>query len=420
MSQQSNAKPSLTGVRIKVRKGAAKANAKHEPQVFRDQVYKHLETATPGDFDSYTAKLIYAGSILEFNKYADSLFEILLVGGLLQPGGSYIDDGAPPSPFSLFNASEPPQVAEIKQYIDVLSKLIRRYKYLQKPLETVSIPGILQYIHRWLPVQKEKLSIAISVMIGQGLIGAACLLSLTKDHLTKDDVAIDTVTTIFRVYLADFSMDHLSSTLKKGGVKDLLAFFPANKRHAKTLDTHFREAGLPQVSEWFAKRQTLLAKENMLRELNERLEAEEANEDIIDFIKEQRDINQIAELDIVSGIWQALMSLIDWNAARADQIESFAVKELSKHAAIIEPFSQASKTQIALINIVQVYCYENTKVMKAFPQILKVLYNADCISDQGIIYWFQKGSKPDGRQHFIKAAEPLVKALQEQESEEEE
>lgn len=167
----------------------------------------------------------------------------------------------------------------------------------------MSIPGILQYIHRWLPVQKEKLSIAISIMIGQGLIGAACLLSLTKDHLTKDgeslnhinnmyqllcsydltyytDVAIDTVTTIFRVYLADFGMDHLASTLKKGGVKDLLAFFPANKRHAKTLDTHFREAGLPQVSDWFAKRQTFLAKENMLRELNERLEAEESNEDV--------------------------------------------------------------------------------------------------------------------------------------------
>lgn len=50
---------------------------------------------------------------------------------------------------------------------------------------------------------------------------------------------------------------------------------------------------------------------------------------IIDFIKEQRDVNQIAELDIVSGIWQALMALIDWNAARPDQIESFAVKELS-------------------------------------------------------------------------------------------
>jgi hypothetical protein len=65
--------------------------------------------------------------------------------------------------------------------------------------------------------------------------------------------------------------------------------------------------------------------------------------------------------------------------------------------------------------------------MKSFPQILKVrnlallsnllynkiliqvLYNKDCISDQAIIYWHQKGSKPQGRQHFLKATEPLVK-----------
>ena len=67
--------------------------------------------------------------------------------------------------------------------------------------------------------------------------------------------------------------------------------------------------------------------------------------------------------------------------------------------------------------------------MKAFPQILKVcpcplvqaflldantltfqvLYNKDCVSDQAIIYWHQKGSKPQGRQHFLKATESLVK-----------
>jgi hypothetical protein len=65
--------------------------------------------------------------------------------------------------------------------------------------------------------------------------------------------------------------------------------------------------------------------------------------------------------------------------------------------------------------------------MKAFPQILKVrrqlinagyvmlripsqvLYNKDCVSDQAIIYWHQKGSKPQGRQHFLKATEGLVK-----------
>jgi hypothetical protein len=33
------------------------------------------------------------------------------------------------------------------------------------------------------------------------------------------------------------------------------------------------------------------------------------------------------------------------------------------------------------------------------------------VSDQAIIYWHQKGSKPQGRQHFLKATEGLVKVL---------
>ena len=149
MSQQSAAsKPSLQGVRIKARKGAVKAQAKHEPtsiyplflfyfilsyfnnifSVFRDQLYKHLETVPEADFDSFATKLVQAGSTLEFLKYADALFEIILVGGLLQPGGSFIDDGAPTSPFTVFNAKEPAEVDDIKKYAEVLNKLIRRFK----------------------------------------------------------------------------------------------------------------------------------------------------------------------------------------------------------------------------------------------------------------------------------------------------
>ena len=94
--------------------------------VFRDQLYKHLETVPEGDFDGFTNKLVQAGSTLEYLKYAEALFEILLVGGLLQPGGSYIDDGAPPSPFSIFNAKEPVEASDVKQYVEVFNKLIRR------------------------------------------------------------------------------------------------------------------------------------------------------------------------------------------------------------------------------------------------------------------------------------------------------
>jgi len=152
MSQQA-AKPSLQGVRIKARKGAVKAQAKHEPSsmlfrilvslltcaVFRDQLYKHLETVQEGDFESYATKLVQAGSTLDFLKYADALFEIILVGGLLQPGGNYIDDGAQVSPFTIFNAKEPAQVDEIKSYIDVLNKLIRRFVVRLAPSDILAL-----------------------------------------------------------------------------------------------------------------------------------------------------------------------------------------------------------------------------------------------------------------------------------------
>ena len=102
--------------------------------VFRDQLYKYLETVTPGDFEGYYNKLVAAGGQLELLKYADTLFEILIVGGLLQPGGSYVDDGAPPSPFSIFNAKEPVEVADVKKYVEVFNKLIRRC--VRFPVET--------------------------------------------------------------------------------------------------------------------------------------------------------------------------------------------------------------------------------------------------------------------------------------------
>jgi hypothetical protein len=146
--QQSAAKPSLQGVRIKARKGAVKAHAKHEPTgtsrrsctyftpsassilslslVFRDQVYKHLEAIPGGDFDAVTNKLIQAGSTLEFLKYSDALFDILIVGGLLQPGGSYLDADGPTSPFSLFQIKLPSEPEDIKKFVEVLNKLIRR------------------------------------------------------------------------------------------------------------------------------------------------------------------------------------------------------------------------------------------------------------------------------------------------------
>jgi len=176
---------------------------------------------------------------------------------------------------------------------------------------------------------------------------------------------------------------------------------------------------MPQVADWWARKQYAVVKEDVIKELSEMREREDTTEQIVTALKAHQEESPIPENELIQCIWQGLMGSVDWSA-RPDQIEGLALREVTKFAPILEPFCEGAKTQVALINAVQVYCYEDTRIIKAFPQILKVLYNKDCISDQAIIYWHQKGSKPQGRQHFLKGAEPLVKFLQEQESSDEE
>jgi len=413
-------KPSLSGVRIKARKGAVKASAKHEPTTFRDQLYKYLETVPEGDFEGYTNKLITAGATLEFLKYSDALFEILFVGWILQPGGSRLDDDAPPSPFSVNNAAEPATVEELKKYVDVFAKVIRRYKYLQKPLDEHTLPALLQYSVKWPSGQRDKLSTTVGLLISQGYASAACLQSLTKDNLVKDDGALNVVTVLFRTIMGEQGIDGLASHLKKGGVKDLLLFFPATRRDLSHLETHFKDAGMPQVVDWYVKRKQAAIKEAVTAHLKEMVEQEEQYDAITEYLKQSQAENPLPEPELVQCIWNALMTAVDWTTARPDQVEAMVLKEVKRIAVVLAPFCSSGKTQVALINAAQVYCYEDTKIIKTFSQILKVLYNEDCVTDSAIIYWHQKGAKPQGKQHFLTATASLVKYLQEQDSDEEE
>ncbi len=94
------------------------------------------------------------------------------------------------------------------------------------------------------------------------------------------DVAVEVVTLIFRAYLTEQSMEHLSTSLRKGGVKDLLAFFPVNKRQDKFVDEHFRKAGLPQVADWWTKKQYAALKENIIAAIKDALSNDEPHAEV--------------------------------------------------------------------------------------------------------------------------------------------
>lgn len=65
---------------------------------------------------------------LDYRKYEQELFEILLVGGILAPGGGFLEDGSVKSSFSVLgSAKSPVEVGDMKKIVDVFNKLMRRW-----------------------------------------------------------------------------------------------------------------------------------------------------------------------------------------------------------------------------------------------------------------------------------------------------
>src|SRR5882757_6824999 len=75
-------------------------------------------------------------------------------------------------------------------------------------------------------------------------------------------------------------MDHLAGMLKRGGIRDLHVFFPTNKRSDSVLDAHFRGAGLPQVADWWTRKQNARIKEEVTKAIKEALERDDQPSDV--------------------------------------------------------------------------------------------------------------------------------------------
>ena len=68
---------------------------------------------------------------------------------------------------------------------------------------------------------------------------------------------------------------------------------------------------------------------------------------------------------------------------------------------------------------VQTACYEDSKLLKLFSDILRVLYDNDVVGEDTIMWWYKKGSAAKGRSVFLRDVEPFIKWLEEAEEEDE-
>lgn len=61
--------------------------------VFRDNLLSQLAVAKPGDLEDISSILDKTGNTLEYRKYGESLFEILITGGILRKSSRSLGGG---------------------------------------------------------------------------------------------------------------------------------------------------------------------------------------------------------------------------------------------------------------------------------------------------------------------------------------
>lgn len=254
---------------------------------------------------------------------------------------------------------------------------------MQKPFEETALKGVLQYINKFSLEEQEKLGLVSALFVSSGLASSSILNSLKKDHLIKEGISLEFFTKFLKYYLMTESIEHLSSSLKKGSTTDLAEFFPINKQSNLELQSHFKLNGLSGVFDFYTKQKSTAAQQETLYKLKELINDEQDLEEITAYLTSINKLNIITEPDLITIIWNGLLSSLDFNS-KPDQIIDLVLKEISKIAVVLEEFCTKPMTEVTLINTIQVWAYENTKVMPAFNKILKVISFSPLVAS----YWF--------------------------------
>ncbi|CAL5363089.1 unnamed protein product [Camellia sinensis] len=421
----SKEKPTLGGTRIKTRKRNIAAPL--DPSTFADAVVQiYLDNA--GDLE-LIAKSIES-SDLNFSRYGDTFFEVAFTGGRTQPGTTKPDEGER-HPFSIIDC-EPKREAILPSVI-YIQKILRRRPFLIKNLENV-MRKFLQSLELFEENERKKLAIFTALAFSQKLSGLpldTVFQPLLKDNLVAKGIVLSFITDFFKEYLIDNSLDDLISFLKRGKMEDnLLDFFPSSKRSVEAFSEHFTQvgllgkyendviirtldytckAGLVPLVEYHEKKIFEVKLKEMKSALTTQIAEETDISEVIETVKQHVKDAKLPDIEVVRILWDVIMDAVQWSGKNQQQNANAALRQVKMWANLLNTFCTSGKLELELLYKVQVQCYEDAKLMKLFPDIVRALYDQDVLAEDTILYWFRKGTNPKGRASLCEVNGALCK-----------
>ncbi|KAK9817341.1 hypothetical protein WJX74_003121 [Apatococcus lobatus] len=417
-------KPTLAGAQIKTRKRNIAVPL--DPASFATAVVDIFDDAkeVEGNDQSSLEKNLQAGvkgldsAELDFSRYGETLFEVLFAGGRMAAGGNVVEEGRHLAT-SVMNTS--PDRATVMSFVKIFQNLVRRRPFLIKALENTLVK-LLRSLDFYSPDVWKKLAIATSRIFANklGVLPDRVLPALLHDRTIAKGTPLDFITEFFQDYLSTEPIDDLVVLLRKARLDErLLDFFPPQKRSLPELDAHFQAAGLKPVVDYTKKKVAEVHLEELKASMTEMLAADPPFPvaELISAAKAKKAEWQLLDADIVKTIWVVLVGTVPTTGKNVQQIKVAMLKTVKTYSKLLNTFANSARAEASLINQVQISCYEDSKMLKVFADIVRILYDQEIAGEDTILYWYKKGSQPKGRQVFQRDLEPFVKWLEEAEEE---
>ncbi|KAM9709917.1 eIF5-mimic protein 2-A-like [Menidia menidia] len=415
MSNQRQQKPTLTGQRFKTRKRDEKE--RFDPSQFQESIVQGLNQSGT-DLGAVEKFLDASGAKLDYRRYAEILFDILVAGGMLAPGGTLFEE-ATCTDFCLFKAQE--DMETMQAYAQVFNKLIRRYKYLEKGFEE-EIKKLLLFLKGFTESERNKLAMLTGILLAHGNISASILSSLFNENLVKEGVSACFAVKLFKSWLTEKDINSVSASLRKVGMDSrLLELFPANKRSCEHFSKYFNDAGLKELSDFAKNQESIGARKELQKEIQDQMSRGDPVKDMIAYIREEVKKNNIAEQTMIGLLWSSIMSSVEWNK-KEELVTEQAIKHLKQYSPLLKAFTSQGLSELTLLHKIQDYCYDNIHFMKAFQKIVVLLYKADVLGEEAILKWYNEVHSAKGKSVFLEQMKTFVEWLKnaEEESESEE
>lgn len=403
----------LSGQRIKSRKRDEKE--KYDPSGFRDYILVGLNAAG-SDVDAIYKFLDSAGSKVDYRRYGEALFDILIAGGLLVPGGSIAQDGDKLCKTTACIFEAPDDMVSMRNFEQVFVKLMRRYKYLEKMFYE-EMKKVLIFIKGFTESERTKLARMTALWIANNSVQPQVLSVLINEHLVKDGLALEFLMEVFVTWKQEKGLTSMMTSLKKSGLeKNLMEFVPPNKRTDEYFKSVFEEKGLHEIVKLHMAQESQGAKRTLERHLSTKLAEDAPIKDIIADLQKMATKASIPEHEVVIMIWSVVMSHAEWNK-KEELLTEQALKHWKQHTGLLAAFTTTTRSELALMLKIQEYCYENMNFMKVFQKIILLFYKTDILSEEVILKWYKEPQSSKGKIMFLEQMKPFIEWLQNAEEE---